>query len=236
MGKQPYRLSEFIIVLDEKANKSNKFCVCQECVFGSSFDEAYNDKFANTQELVHQHLKNCIYFKQKNSESEQAEILAKSNKEVLATNNSLYENRYLLWPLEEDQQKNFEQLLLKATVSCGWAFSWIENPEVKALFEFLFPLVKLPSRKLLSGQILAEYAKNTTESIKETAQNETNGVTLAYDGWKNIKKESIFGSVLITSIGNILVWSAENISNECTRWPDVQRQTENMLDDLKKIK
>ncbi|CAG8802755.1 6865_t:CDS:2, partial [Gigaspora rosea] len=29
----------------------------------------------------------------------------------------------------EDQQKNFEQLLLQATVSYGWAFSWIENSE-----------------------------------------------------------------------------------------------------------
>lgn len=77
-------------MLDEKANKSNKFCVCQECVFGSSFDKAYNDKFANTQELVHRHLKNCIYFKQKYSESEQAEILAKLNKEVSATNNCKY--------------------------------------------------------------------------------------------------------------------------------------------------
>ncbi|CAG8849568.1 24236_t:CDS:1, partial [Racocetra persica] len=47
--KQPHRLSEFIIVLDEKANKSNKFCVCQECVIGSSYEDAYNNRFANTQ-------------------------------------------------------------------------------------------------------------------------------------------------------------------------------------------
>ncbi|CAG8848754.1 33571_t:CDS:1, partial [Racocetra persica] len=143
-------------------------------------------------------------------------------------------DRYLLWPLSKDQQKHFEQLLLKATVSCGLAFFWVENPEIKVLFEFLYPPVKLPSRKKLGGRILAEYVQNITKSIKEIAQSDKNGVTLAYDGWKNIKKESIFGSVLITSKGKILVWSAEDISNERTKWPDVQRRTENMLDDLKK--
>ncbi|CAG8835635.1 12780_t:CDS:2, partial [Racocetra persica] len=198
-------------------------------------------------------------------ESEQAEILAKSDKVVSTTNNSFQESiddnsatesevssvasslqsdkfrskknkmdRYLLRPLSEDQQKHFKQLLLKATVLCGLAFFWVENPEIKALFEFLYPPVKLPSRKKLCGQILAEYAQNITKSIKEIAQSDKNGVTLTYDGWKNIKKESIFGSVLIISKGKILVWSAEDISNERTKWPDVQRRTENMLDDLKK--
>ncbi|CAG8824448.1 2824_t:CDS:1, partial [Dentiscutata erythropus] len=95
---------------------------------------------------------------------------------------------------------------------------------------------KLPLRKKLGGRILAEYAQNTTKSIKEIAQSDTNRVTLAYDGWKNIKRESIFRSVLIISKGKILIWGAEDISNERTKWPDVQCRTENMLDDLKKNK
>ncbi|CAG8688679.1 9531_t:CDS:2 [Cetraspora pellucida] len=123
-------------MLDEKANKSNKFCVCQECVIGSSYEDAYNNRFANTQELVHHHLKNCVYFKQKYSESEQAEILAKSDKVVSTTNNSFQ------------------------------------------------------------------------ESIDDNSATESE-----------------------VSSGKILV---ENILNECTKWPDVQHRTENMLDDLKK--
>ncbi|CAG8837402.1 4879_t:CDS:1, partial [Gigaspora margarita] len=65
MGKQPHRLLEFIIMLGKKANKSNKYCVCKECILGSSYAEAEKNKFANIQELVRRHLKNCIYFKQK---------------------------------------------------------------------------------------------------------------------------------------------------------------------------
>ncbi|CAG8546845.1 15518_t:CDS:2, partial [Cetraspora pellucida] len=215
--KPLHRLSEFIIMLEEKANKSNKYCVCKECISGSSYAKAEKNKFANTQELVHHHLKNCIYFKQKYNESEQAEILSKS---VSVANNPEQENsddnseassskklseasssknsmasirkntldHYCFWPLNEEQQKHFEQLILKATVSC------------------------------------------------EIAQNDKDRVTLAYNGWKNIKKELIFGSILVTSMGRVLVWNVEDISNEHTKWFDVQCRTENMLSDLKKEK
>ncbi|CAG8830248.1 32295_t:CDS:2, partial [Gigaspora margarita] len=146
MDKPPHRLSDFIIVLEEKANKSNKYCVCRECISGSSYAEAKKHKFANTQELVRHHLKDCIYFKQKYSESEQQEILEKPDKSISETSNPIQEetddnskatssknsmanvrknmiDRYCFWPLNEDQQKHFKQLILKATVSCGWAFS-----------------------------------------------------------------------------------------------------------------
>ncbi|CAG8718766.1 2066_t:CDS:2 [Gigaspora rosea] len=194
MGKPPHRLSDFIIVLEEKANKSNKYCVCKECISGSSYAEAEKHKFANIQELVRRHLKDCIYFKQKYSESEQQKILEKPDKSISETKESddnskatLSKNstanvrkntidRYCLRPLNKDQQKHFEQLILKATVSCGWAFSWVENPEVKVLFQFIHPLIKLPSRKNLSSQILAESAQKITKSTKETAQNDKNGL------------------------------------------------------------
>ncbi|CAG8725064.1 17273_t:CDS:2 [Cetraspora pellucida] len=233
MGKQPYHLLEFIIMLDEKANKSNKFCVCQECVIGSSYKDVYNNRFANTQGLVHPFQESI----DDNSATEsEVSLVASSLQSDKFRSKKNRIDRYLLWPLSEDQQKHFKQLLLKATVSCSLAFFWIKNPEIKVLFEFLYLPVKLPLQKKLGGRILAEYAQNITKSIKEIAQSNKNSVTLAYDGWKNIKKESIFRSVLITSKGKILVWSAKDISNECMKWPDVQCRTENMLDDLKKKK
>ncbi|CAG8832671.1 16809_t:CDS:2, partial [Gigaspora margarita] len=145
--KQPHYLLEFIIMLEEKANKSNKYCVCKECISGFLYVEAEKSKFY--------------------SESEQEEILEKSDKSVLVASNqnsddnspkaSLSKNltvnvrkntidHYCLWPLDKDQQKHLEQLILKATVS-------LENPEVKALVEFIYPLIKLPSQKQLTTKI-----------------------------------------------------------------------------------
>ncbi|CAG8477493.1 10153_t:CDS:2 [Racocetra persica] len=158
---------------------------------------------------------------QKYSESEQAKILSKSvlvannpeqknsddNSEASLSKNSTASIRknildhYYFRSLNEEQQKHFEQLILKATVLCSWAFSWVENPEIKTLFEFVHPLIKLPSRKNLSGQILFESTQKITKSIKEIVQNNKNKIILVYDSWKNIKKESIFGSILVTSMG-----------------------------------
>jgi hypothetical protein len=44
--------------------------------------------------------------------------------------------------------------LLRITVSNGFAFKWIESEEVKSLFRWLNPNIKLPNRKALSGRIL----------------------------------------------------------------------------------
>ncbi|CAG8807044.1 13578_t:CDS:2, partial [Cetraspora pellucida] len=178
--KPLHRLSEFIIMLEEKANKSNKYCVCKECISGSSYAKAEKNKFANTQELVHHHLKNCIYFKQKYNESEQAEILSKS---ILVANNPKQENSDD--NSEASSSKNLSEASssknsMATTVSCGWAFSWVENPEIKMLFEFVHSLIKLPSQKNLSGQILFESTQKITKSIKEIAQNDKDGITLAH--------------------------------------------------------
>ncbi|CAG8647022.1 2369_t:CDS:2 [Cetraspora pellucida] len=175
MGKPPHYLSEFIIMLEEKANKSNKYCVCKECISGSLYAEAEKNKFANTQELVRRHLKNS---EQENSDNNSEASSSKNLSEASSSKNSTASIRknifdhYCFWPLNEEQQKHFEQLILKATVSCSWAFSW----------------------------------------------------------------ESIFESILVTSMGRVLVWNAEDISNEHTKWFDVQRRTENMLSNLKKKK
>ncbi|CAG8477648.1 2757_t:CDS:2 [Cetraspora pellucida] len=109
-----------------------------------------------------------------------------------------------------------------------------DNPEVKAFFKFLHPLVKLPSQKDLGGRILEESAQKINIFIQEVAQKDTNSITLAYDNWKNIKKESIFGSILITSMGKVLIWNAKDILNKHTRWFDVQHKTEDMLNNLNK--
>ncbi|CAG8620929.1 17509_t:CDS:1 [Acaulospora morrowiae] len=47
---------------------------------------------------------------------------------------------YLIRNLNPAEYIIFEHHLLKITISNGWAFRWIENPEVIALFKFLNPI------------------------------------------------------------------------------------------------
>ena len=63
------------------------------------------------------------------------------------------------------------------------------------------------------------------------------GVTLTFDGWKNVSKESILGVVLNTSKGQTLVWDAMNISADQGRAVDVIEKVEElMFHDTSKVK
>jgi hypothetical protein len=43
------------------------------------------------------------------------------------------------------------------------------------------------------------------KDIINTAQNDEFGITVCFDGWKNVKKQEIMDSVLITFDGQVLV-------------------------------
>jgi hypothetical protein len=130
----------------------------------------------------------------------------------------------------------FEQLFLRMSVSNGLPFSFVENEETKALFEFIAPGLTLPNRKAIGGRILKNTAKSLQENIIKTAENDKNGVTATFDGWTNVKMEQLWGIVFITSKGQPLVWGAHEISSERSRTADVIRHIEELMEDAKKKK
>ncbi|CAG8605228.1 6966_t:CDS:2, partial [Cetraspora pellucida] len=98
---------------------------------------------------------------------------------------------------------------------------WVENPEIKALFQFISPYLKLPDRKSLSNHILTSAANELQELIMKLACKNKIGVTIAFDGWHNIVKQEIIGIVFITSSGEVLIWRADDISRERQRKEEV---------------
>jgi len=73
------------------------------------------------------------------------------------------------------------------------------------MINFANPELKLPSRKVLAGRILTINSEIIKSNLIDTAQKDSFGVTICFDGWKNIKKQEIMRSVLITSNGQVLV-------------------------------
>ncbi|RIA91115.1 hypothetical protein C1645_822510 [Glomus cerebriforme] len=61
------------------------------------------------------------------------------------------------------------------------------------MINFANPELKLPSQKVLADEL---------------------EVTICFDEWKNVKKQEIMESVLITSDRQVLVWGGENISRK----------------------
>ncbi|PKY28336.1 hypothetical protein RhiirB3_444446 [Rhizophagus irregularis] len=99
------------------------------------------------------------------------------------------------------------------------------------LFEFLNPHLILSGRKVLSNRIL----NNETESIdklqNEKLSNDQIDVTLAFDRWKNVLNQHIFGSLFITSSGEILIWKASDISSEKERMIEIIPKIEDLIKD-----
>ncbi|CAG8662860.1 2152_t:CDS:2, partial [Racocetra fulgida] len=81
----------------------------------------------------------------------------------------------------------------------------------------------------LDSQILTKTAINSMKVQKKDIQTDKLDITLIYNSWKNVKKESLLGIALINSKEKTLIWGAEDISRKCTRWPEIVKITNNLF-------
>jgi len=144
-------------------------------------------------------------------------------------------DNYIVRPLSQQDKEKFKVLLLRLTVSCGWALHWVNKPEAKELFEFLNPHLKLPDRRALGGQILEAAVSEADKAMHEALREDPTGVTLTFDGWTNVKNEQLLGVMIITSEGKPYVWKATDISIERESHIEVMEKTKIMIDELKNM-
>ena len=85
-------------------------------------------------------------------------------------------------------------------ISNNLPFTFVENKETIAIFEFISPGIQLPKRKAISGKILQKSSQTFQESIIKLAKQDQDGVTATFDGWSNVKQEHIWGVVFITTV------------------------------------
>ncbi|CAG8842515.1 45385_t:CDS:1, partial [Gigaspora margarita] len=137
-------------------------------------------------------------------------------------------SNFLCRPLSANDLLWFEQLLLRMIVSNALSFTFVENEDTIAVFEFLIPGLKLPKRKVIGGKVLMKSAQLLQENIIKTARSDTDGVTATFDGWTNIRQEHIWGVVFITTNGQSLIWGAHDISSE-------RSQTQNVINHIEKL-
>ena len=144
-------------------------------------------------------------------------------------------DNYIVRPLSQQDKEKFKVLLLRLTVSCGWALHWVNKPEAKELFEFLNPHLKLLDRRALGGQILEAAVSEADKAMHEALREYSTGVTLTFDGWMNVKNEQLLGVMIITSEGKPYVWKATDISIERESHIEVMEKTKIMIDELKNM-
>ncbi|CAG8834941.1 37219_t:CDS:2, partial [Gigaspora margarita] len=94
------------------------------------------------------------------------------------------------------------------------AFRWIENPKVRELFHFISLYIKLPNQRSLSNCILINTTNEVQTIIKDLTCKDKIGITIAFDGWRNVVNQELIGIVFITSLGETLIWGAEDIKTD----------------------
>lgn len=125
--------------------------------------------------------------------------------------------------------------MLRLTISCGWAFNWINKPEAHELFDFLNPLINLPDRRTLGGPILDTAVSIYDNEMYEALREDNIGTTLTFDGWTNVNNEQLMGVMIITSGGKPYTWKAVDVSVERESYINVMEKTKGMIDELKNL-
>ncbi|EKM56581.1 uncharacterized protein PHACADRAFT_207792 [Phanerochaete carnosa HHB-10118-sp] len=83
------------------------------------------------------------------------------------------------------QQSLFERCLIRMTASCGWALTWVHNPEVLVFMEELVHLgAIMPSRDTMTRRILPETLQVMRAGNLERIREEKDPLaTIQFDGW-----------------------------------------------------
>ncbi|CAB5200211.1 unnamed protein product [Rhizophagus irregularis] len=229
MPPLPSLLAPYIIRTDIKVNKSNLKTFCKPCIKELGEEEEQKTWFPNKKDRIVQHFK-------KYSTSSQVSLASSSSHKVAVINrSSCYGpmDNYIVRSLSKEDLKKFNMLLLRLTVSCGWALSWVNNPEAKELFDFLNPFLKLPDRRVLGGDILKQVVADADKAMETALKENPVGVTLTFDGWTNVKNEQLLETVILSSEGKPYVWKAVDITSERENNAAVINKTEAMLTELK---
>ncbi|CAB4419113.1 unnamed protein product [Rhizophagus irregularis] len=132
-------------------------------------------------------------------------------------------------PMSINDRPTFEFLFLRMIVSNGLPFTFLENEDTQAVFNFILPGLSLPNRKAISGRVLKKCANTLKKNITDIAKKDIDGVTATFDGWTNVKAEHIWEVVLLTSQGQSLIWGAHDISGEFSRTENVIQHIKNLM-------
>lgn len=83
--------------------------------------------------------------------------------------------------------------MLHLIISNGLSFTFVENEETIAIFQFIAPGIKLPKQKAISRKLLIKSSELLQENIIKIAKNDQDSITATFDGWTNVKQEYIWG-------------------------------------------
>ena len=81
MVRKQHFLTPYIVVLEQKANKSNKYALCRACIRILGKEAAYKERFTNTKRECAHHFQNCSNFAATYTSEQIKDLLDKAAKD-----------------------------------------------------------------------------------------------------------------------------------------------------------
>ncbi|CAG8805239.1 21307_t:CDS:2, partial [Cetraspora pellucida] len=178
--------------------------ICKACYNILGEEAKLNATFVNQLQKAQRHCFNCEHFKNSITKDEFNKLLSKSKK-----------------------NQEISDSIIQTMIDLHLAHQY--TPPKKKNWKKLV----LDATVANGGRILKVKIQQLNSIQKEKVIKDIVGVTFAFDGWKNINKESFFGKILITSNGKVLIWGVEDISAELDRTIIVIPKIETFLEHLK---
>ncbi|PKY61299.1 hypothetical protein RhiirA4_449822 [Rhizophagus irregularis] len=143
-------LNNYIIKTKEKLNQSNLKTYCKCCIDVLGEEEGKRICFPNKTDRIVQHLKKCTHFLAATTPEKRDEIFSllknndkelenkrpsshfsdttstfsNSSRKVIIRSSYGPLNNFIVRSLSKEDRKKFNTLLIRLTVSCGWALHW----------------------------------------------------------------------------------------------------------------
>ncbi|KAF9028143.1 hypothetical protein BDZ89DRAFT_776946 [Hymenopellis radicata] len=113
------------------------------------------------------------------------------------------------WPPWKVSQ--FFTSLIRITASCGFALSWVENPEVRQFLSTFIPQAPPVSRHKLTNDIL----RKLTDELRNNVQSEVAGkdAVLQCDGWTGLNHSHLIAFMIVVE-GKVFTIKVEEASKE----------------------
>jgi len=71
--------------------------------------------------------------------------------------------------------------------------------------------------------------------LLDNAKEDQLGVTLAFDGWKNISRQYLLSIILITSSGDVVIWKAVNCGGKRGTGDEILQITKELFAELQQM-
>ncbi|KAH7919498.1 hypothetical protein BV22DRAFT_1090514, partial [Leucogyrophana mollusca] len=148
---------------------------------------------------------------------------------VLSSSKSQY-NEMPTWT--SSHQERLSSHIARITASCGFPYSWIENPAVRAFFGDLLPGATPISSYQLTHRFVPQEVEKFRAAAKESCRGEE--ATLQTDGWTGINFHHLLAFMMTTARREVHTIRVQDVSSERNTAENLVTLLKNVMEDVQK--